>query len=60
MPATRFAFERLKLVVEPSAAVTLAPLLRREPELTGKRVCVIVTGGNVDLSAWFDRFSQFG
>lgn len=48
VPAMRFAFERLKLVVEPSAAVALAPLLRHEPELVGKRVGVIVTGGNVD------------
>jgi threonine dehydratase len=60
VPAMRFAFERLKLVVEPSAAVALAPLLRREPELVGKKVGVIVTGGNVDPSAWFDRFPQSG
>ncbi|MET0516723.1 MAG: pyridoxal-phosphate dependent enzyme [Nitrospiraceae bacterium] len=49
--AMRFAHERLKLVIEPSSAVALAPLLRREPFLLGKRVGVIITGGNVDLSA---------
>ncbi|MBM4132713.1 MAG: threonine/serine dehydratase [Nitrospira sp.] len=54
--AMRFAFERLKLVIEPSSAVALAPLLRREPALAGKRVGVILTGGNVDLSAFFDQF----
>lgn len=51
--AMRFAFERLKLVIEPSAAVALAPLLRQERALEGKRVGVVLTGGNVDLSSWF-------
>ncbi|MFM8551486.1 MAG: pyridoxal-phosphate dependent enzyme, partial [Nitrospiraceae bacterium] len=54
--AMRFAFERLKLVIEPSSAVALAPLLRREPALVGKRVGVIVTGGNVDLTKFFERY----
>lgn len=54
-PAMRFAFERLKLIIEPSSAVALAPLLRREPALIGKRVGVILTGGNVDLSAFFEQ-----
>lgn len=46
--ALRFAFERLKLVIEPSSAVALAPLLRHDPALRGKRVGVVITGGNVD------------
>jgi threo-3-hydroxy-L-aspartate ammonia-lyase len=46
--AMRFAFERLKLVVEPSAAAPIAALLHhRIAELQGKRVGVIVSGGNV-------------
>ncbi len=45
--ALRFALERLSLVIEPSSAVALAPLLRGEPVLRGKRVGVILTGGNV-------------
>ena len=49
--AMRFAFERLKLVIEPSSAVALVPLLRREPRLKGKRVAVILTGGNMDVSS---------
>ena len=52
--AMRFAFERLKIVIEPSSAVALAPLLRGEPALQGRRVGVIVTGGNVDLSDYCD------
>ncbi len=51
--AMRFAYERLKLVIEPSSAVVLAPLLRREATLLGKRVGVILTGGNVDLSVFW-------
>lgn len=46
--AVRFAFERLKLVIEPSSAVALAPLLRQESDLVGTRIAVILTGGNVD------------
>lgn len=53
--AMRFAFDRLKIVIEPSSAVALAPLLRREQALIGKRVGVIVTGGNVDLSSFFEK-----
>jgi threonine dehydratase len=51
--AMRFLFERMKLVVEPSSAVALAPLLRADESLRGARVGVIVTGGNVDLSEYW-------
>jgi threonine dehydratase len=47
--AMQVAFERLKIVIEPSSAVALAPVLRGESALQGKRVGVIVTGGNIDL-----------
>ena len=53
--AMHFAYERLKLVIEPSSAVALAPLLRSEPRLTGKRVAVVLTGGNVDLASFRSR-----
>ena len=46
--AMRFAFERLKLVIEPSAAAPIAALLQHRIDgLEGKRVGVIVSGGNV-------------
>jgi threonine dehydratase len=48
--AMRFAFERMKMVIEPSAAVALAPILRAEPRLAGRRIGVVLTGGNVDLT----------
>ncbi len=50
--AMRFAFERLKLVVEPSGAVGIAALLERKVGSAG-RVGVIVSGGNVGA----DRFA---
>lgn len=37
--------------------VALAPLLRREEALIGKRVGMIITGGNVDLSSFFATLS---
>lgn len=41
--------ERLKLIVEPSAATTLAALRARRPQLSGKRVGAILSGGNTDF-----------
>lgn len=51
--AMQFVFERVKIVIEPSSAVALAPLLRQESLLKEKRIGVIITGGNVDLSDFF-------
>ena len=38
-------------MIEPSAAVPYAAILERKVEVTGKRVGLIFTGGNVDLDA---------
>jgi threo-3-hydroxy-L-aspartate ammonia-lyase len=47
--AMRFAFERLKLVVEPSGAAALAALMcGRISEIAGLRVGAIISGGNID------------
>lgn len=49
--AMRYVYERLKIVIEPSSAVAVAALFRK-PEKFGKRkVGIILSGGNVDLSA---------
>ncbi len=48
--ATRLVWERMKIVIEPSAAVPVAALLNHRLEIAGKRVGVILSGGNVDLS----------
>ena len=47
--AMRMTWEKMKIVIEPSAAVPLACLLERSIDVTGTRVGVIVSGGNVDL-----------
>jgi threonine dehydratase len=47
--AMRHVWERMKIVIEPSAAVPVAALLERKIDLTGKRIGVILSGGNVDL-----------
>lgn len=49
--AMRFLWERLKIVVEPSGATALAGLLACSGDVAGKRVGVVVSGGNVDLDA---------
>jgi threonine dehydratase len=51
-----FAFERLKLVVEPTGVLGLAAALERRVAIAGRRVGVILSGGNVDLarvSGWY-------
>lgn len=55
--AMRFAYERLKLVIEPSSAVALVPLLRKEARLAGKRVAVVLSGGNADLTLLWNGLS---
>jgi len=47
--AMRSLWEVLKIVVEPSGAVPYAALLAPHPELRGRRIGLIVSGGNVDL-----------
>ncbi len=49
--AMRMMFERMKLVVEPSSAVALAAVIRYREHFAGRRVGVVVSGGNVDLDA---------
>ena len=46
--AVRYAFEELKLVVEPGGAVGLAAMLAGKVELAGKIVAGVLSGGNVD------------
>lgn len=48
--AMRLVWERMKLIIEPSAAVPVAALLEGKCAAAGKRVGVILSGGNVDLA----------
>ena len=54
--AMRFLCERMKLVVEPTGALGLAAALRGKVPVAGKRVGVILSGGNVDLVAALEWF----
>lgn len=47
--AMRTVWERMKIIIEPSAAVPLGALLTGRIDLSGKRVGVILSGGNLDL-----------
>lgn len=48
--AMRLIWERMKLVVEPSAAVPFAVVLQQPERFANKRVGIILSGGNVDLA----------
>ena len=47
--AMRLTWARMKIVIEPSCAVPLATILKNADVFRGRRVGVIITGGNVDL-----------
>lgn len=47
--AMRLIWERMKIIIEPSCAVPFAALLRNKERFEGKKVGIILTGGNVDL-----------
>lgn len=55
--AMRLTWERMKIVIEPSCAVPLAVILKNRAVFEGKRVGVILTGGNVDMDRlpWIGR-----
>jgi threonine dehydratase len=49
--AMRLLWDNLKVIVEPSGAVPFAAILKTKEKFSGKRVGIIISGGNVDL-AW--------
>jgi len=51
--AMRLVWERMKILIEPSSAVALAPLVSGKVVADGKRVGIILSGGNVNLSRFF-------
>ncbi|MFB0561490.1 MAG: threonine/serine dehydratase [Candidatus Lokiarchaeia archaeon] len=56
--AMKFLWERMKLVVEPSGAVSLAGLLYGGFEIKNKKVGIIISGGNIDLIDLFKLLEQ--
>ena len=55
--AMRFLWERMKLVVEPTGALATAGVLSGPIDVRGRRVGIIVSGGNVDLKAMATLFA---
>jgi threonine dehydratase len=49
--AMRAIWETMKIVIEPSAAVPYAAIIENKIDVRGKRVGIILTGGNIDLDA---------
>lgn len=47
--AMKFVWERAKIIIEPSAATVIAVLWEKKIDLSGLKVGVILSGGNVDL-----------
>ncbi len=54
--ALRLVYERMKIIIEPSCAVPLAAVLKNTDLFKDKKVGIILTGGNVDLSKFKDWF----
>jgi threonine dehydratase len=48
--AMRMVWERMKIIIEPSSAVPLAALLRENERFKNKKIGLIISGGNVDIS----------
>lgn len=57
LAAMRYVWERMKIVIEPSAAVPVAALRRGLVDVRGRRAGIILSGGNVDLDhlPWSDK-----
>ncbi len=47
--AMKLTWQRMKIVIEPSCAVPLAILIKHRERFAGRRIGVVITGGNVDL-----------
>lgn len=56
--ALRLVYERMKIVVEPSCVVPLAAVLKHKNLFKGKKIGIILTGGNVDLKKFADWFND--
>jgi threonine dehydratase len=48
LPMMKFFLERMKIVVEPTGAVAPAAVATNVLRLSGKRVCAVISGGNID------------
>lgn len=55
--AMRLIWERMKIIVEPSCAVPLAAVMKAKEKFSGRKVGIILSGGNVDLERALKLFS---
>ena len=58
--AMKIMWKRMKIVMEPSSAVPLAIILKHKDIFAGKRIGVVITGGNVDLDMLPWQRPEFG
>ncbi len=58
--AMKLIFERMKIVVEPSAAIALAAVMKRDSLFADKTTAIILSGGNVDLDSlpWLKKHGR--
>jgi threonine dehydratase len=56
--AMQFLWERMKLVIEPSGAVSLAGVLSKQINIKNKRVGIMISGGNIDLTDFFAKIKS--
>ncbi len=54
----KFLWMRMKLVVEPSGAVSLAGVLKKGEKLKNKKIGIVVSGGNIDLNDFFKKYDK--
>jgi len=54
LSAMRLIWERMKILVEASSAITFAAVLKNKKIFKGQKVALILSGGNVDLNAYFN------
>ena len=53
--ATRLVMERMKCIIEPSAAVTLAAILEEKIDVKGKKAGLILSGGNIEMEKFLKQ-----
>jgi threonine dehydratase len=56
----RYFATRMKIVVEPTGCLAFAAARRMKDELKGKRVGIVISGGNVDLQKFCELVSERG
>ena len=51
----KMVWERMKIIIEPSSAVALACAIKHKSIFKGKKLALILSGGNVDLEKFFEK-----